>query len=429
MAFMNILAILALLLFLVIIAFSKNIRRAYLLISILTFPLIDIPVTPAALGSLRVFDIYSYITFLILFRDFVSVTEGENKTYRTLFLTFIVFLVIGSFASEFISSSLLEILSVLPIFIFGKLLIDECRSNENFDKELIFFIKLVGLFSIAILFAQMYVGLDLTFYPSLNPNSSGPDGYRYPSFFQDPQKYAQFLAMISFLFLINSQPREISYKNLALFVLCVLALLFTGGRSALIGLAGGMLVLLLFLDTNAKIAVLGGLLVCSIPIIYFSDMFVTFNRLSDFDHDYEFRNSIWKEAFQIFTNHPFFGIGGGNYQRFIEYYSYDQYFIYENEIEFFDQPENGYLKILVEYGISGFGIFIMFFLLPIAGGIKSFFKSETNSDNRFFIASIVSWAIAFNSVYSMSDRRIMVTLVCLLSLLIVSTSRPLQNEV
>jgi O-antigen ligase len=429
MALMNLLAIIALLSFIMIMAFSKNIRRTYLLISIFTFPLIDIPVTPAALGSLRVFDIYSYLTFFILFKDFVKVAQEDNKTYRALFLIFILFLVIGSLASEFIGRSLLEILSIFPIFIFGKLLIDECMSFEGFDRQLIFFLKLVGIFSIGMLFAQMYVGLNLTFYATLNPNSSGPDGFRYPSFFQDPQKYAQFLAMISFLFLINTQSRHISYKNIGLFALCILSLLFTGGRSALIGLAGGMFVLLLFLDTNAKVGILAGLLLCSLPIIYFSDMFVTFNRLSDFDNDYEFRNSIWKEAFQIFTNHPFFGIGGGNYQRFIEYYSYDQYFIYENEIEYFDQPENGYLKILVEYGLLGFGVFALFFLLPIVKGIKSFLNGEASSDNRFFIASIVSWIIAFNSVYSVSDRRIMLTLVCLLSFLIASGSRTLKNEV
>ena len=370
MALMNLLALGALGSFILIMAFSKNIRRTYLFISIFTFPLIDIPVTTASLGSLRVFDVYSYLTFFILFRDFVTVDEQDNKTYRALFLVFIILLVIGSLASQFISGSLLEILSVFPIFIFGKLLIDECMVVEHFDRQLIFFLKLIGIFSIGLLFAQMYVGLNLTFYPVLNPNSSGPDGFRYPSFFQDPQKYAQFLAMISFLFLINTQSRNISYKSIGLFALCVLALLFTGGRSALIGLAGGTFLLLLFLDTNAKVGIIAGLLLCSLPLIYFSDMLVTFNRLSDFDNDYEFRNSIWKEAFQIFINHPFFGIGGGNYQRFIEYYSYDQYFIYENGIEYFDQPENGYLKILVEYGLLGFGVFALFFLLPIATGIK-----------------------------------------------------------
>ena len=426
---MNILAIAALLFFTVIMAFSKNIRRTYLLISILTFPLIDIPVTPASLGSLRVFDVYSYLAFFILFRDFVTVEEQDNKIYRALFLVFILLLVIGSLASQFISGSLLEILSVFPIFIFGKLLVDECLSVEGFDRQIILSLKLISLFSIGLLFAQMYVGLNLTFYPVLNPNSSGPDGFRYPSFFQDPQKYAQFLAMISFLFLINTQNGKITYKNIGLFALCILALLFTGGRSALIGLAGGMFVLLLFLDTKAKVGVIAGLMLCSIPIIYFSDMFVTFNRLSDFDNDYEFRNSIWKEAFQIFTNHPLFGIGGGNYQKFVEYYSYDQYFIYENEIEYFDQPENGYLKLLVEYGSLGFGVFALFFILPITRGIKSFLNGEDSLNNRFFIASIVSWIIAFNSVYSISDRRIMVTLVCLLSFLIASTSRTLKNEV
>jgi hypothetical protein len=288
-------------------------------------------------------------------------------------------------------------------------------------------IKGVGIFSIIFIFIQYIVGLDFTFYTKLNPNTSGPDGFRYPSFFHDPQKYGQFIMILSFLYL-PSNPKDISIKHVVPFLISICAMLLTGSRSALLGFGGGLVVLFIFLNTKIKILVGSLALIGSILFFFYSDLSVTLDRVSDFEHDYEFRSSVWKEAFEIFKKHPFLGIGSGNYQRFMEHYSTSQFFIYDNEIEFFDQPENGYLKILVEFGLFGFIIFLLFFLLPIIRSIPLSSNDTGGVTNYYFIAAIASWLIAFNSVYSIGDKRILLVLVCLLSLLVAYHKRNAAHE-
>jgi len=421
MQLMHLLGGIAILAFLVIVLLSKTPRKTFIIATICSFPLLDIPVTPFNLGGLRVFDVYSYIIFLLLFRDFIAVDKNGTR-YGYFFGMLFLVLLLGSLTSQFITTSLISLQSIIPVFIFGKALIDECQANEKFRDEIIKLFKIVTAVAILFMIPQIFLGLKFTFYPNLNPNTDGPDGIRYPSFFHDPQKYAQFLTMMSFVLLISAE-RTINVKSVALFIISIFAILLTGGRSAIIGLAGGLAVLMLFLEGRLKIAILSILILGCLPLIFFSDSLITFDRLGDFQNDYDFRSSIWKEAFQIFLNHPMFGIGIGNYQSHVQYYATDQYFVYDNVAEYFDQPESGFLKILVEFGLVGFLIFALFVVLPIINFVRLPIAKSADLRNPVLISSIVSWGIAFNSVYSLSDRRIALTLVCMLSLLIVEAER------
>ena len=180
---------------------------------------------------------------------------------------------------------------------------------------------------------QIVVGLDFTFYDSLNPNSTGSGFNRYPGFFHDPQKFAQFLVMLSFVFLYDHKTKKITYGSMALFGITTYALFLTGSRSALIGLCVGVLVLLVFLDVRMKIAVLAGAVLGAIPLIYFSNTFLILGRIGEFNENYRFRNSIWKSALEIFADNPLLGIGSGNYQNYMRDHATDQYFIYENAVQ------------------------------------------------------------------------------------------------
>jgi O-antigen ligase len=427
MELINYLGLLALLSYFVVLVSTRQIRKSYLLFCICCIPLIDIPVTPAEFGSLKVFDAVSYITVAALFKDFVVVRQG-NKFYFNLYCLLILLLVMGSLASEFVMNSLFSIFSIFPVFIFAKLLIDECASNENFKNDVILFVKFAGFFSILFLFIQMYIGLDFTFYPRLNANTTGSGGLRYPSYFHDPQKYAQFLAILSILYLFDFKSQKITYLSVFLFVLSAIALFLTGSRSALIGLCAGLLILFIFLDLRLKLTMLACLILGGIPLIYFSDVFLLLNRIGEISGDYEFRYSVWRGAYEIFTKHPILGIGIGNYQSYARHYSLDQYFIFDNEVSFFDQPENGYLKILVEYGLPATIIFFSFLILPIGKALITYINGKKNPANIFSIASLVGWLFSFNSVYSFADRRVMILIISLAAFLIISNSREVASD-
>src|SRR5690606_8692617 len=110
-----------------------------------------------------------------------------------------------------------------------------------------------------------------------------------------------------------------------------------------------------------------------------------------------------------------------NYQSYVSLYSQDQYWEYFGTFEYIDHPESGYLKILIEIGLIGFMVALIFLIKPlISAVIRLCTKVNENQTPLFLIAAITSWMVAFLTVYSFGDIRIfsmVVTLVCMLIVL------------
>lgn len=417
------LTIVAILIFVVCLLLGRQPRRTYLLFILFALPVIDLKITPGQYGSLSLFDGLSYVMLFMQYKDFLSIFK-VNKFYFIAFCALLFLLVLGSLNSHFITNSVFNLLSVAPVFIYGRLLILECAQDQAFVNTVIRALQITCLISIAFLALQMVVGLELRFYPELNQNALDPNGTRYPGYFHDSQKYAQFLAMLSFLFLIN--PKDIqkpTFINLLLFLLVVGAMFMTGGRSAFLGLCSGMLFLLLFAGMHYKKYIIVGCLAGGIVIAFFSQSLIIFNRQDDINNSLDFRQAIWSDAYKIYQSHPLLGIGVGNYKDFVSRYSQDQFLVLEDEIVWLDQPENGYLKILTEFGGAGFFLAFSLILGPVIGAMRAWFKKQTDGRVFLFIAPVVSWLVSFVSLYSLSDRRNLIVLVCMLSLLIYSSNR------
>jgi len=79
----------------------------------------------------------------------------------------------------------------------------ELASNPDLRNKLIRGFKLSFWIAATFIAMQILIGLKFTFYKDLNPNITTSDGTRYPGFFADAQVNAQYLGMLSFLFLIN----------------------------------------------------------------------------------------------------------------------------------------------------------------------------------------------------------------------------------
>ena len=413
----------AILVFVVLVLLSRQPRRTYLLYMLYVLPLIDFKITPYQWGSLTLFDGFSYVLLFWRYKDFLSVYK-PNRFYFGGFFTLIFLLLLGSLTSSFITNSLITILSVFPVFIYARLLMVECMHDKQFISKMITGLKVACLISIAFLVAQMIVGLDLRLYSELNQNTLDSNGIRYPSYFHDSQKYAQFLAMLSFLFLINNKNfQRPQMKNILMFLLVVVGMFLTGGRSAFLGLSAGMLFLLLFAGVQYKKYIIVGCLAGGIVIAFFSQSLILFNRKDDFNNSFDFRATIWQEAYDIFKSHPFLGIGIGNYKDYVSRYSQDQYLILENEIVFLDQPENGYLKILTEFGGPAFLVVFILIIGSMVGGLRAYIKKQTDARVLLFIAPILCWLVSFVSLYSITDRRNLIVLVCLTTFLIYLSNR------
>jgi O-antigen ligase len=413
-----ILALVTISIFLPLFFFNKAPRRFYLLFIIYLFPLIDLPITTINYGSLKVFDGISYISFFFLAKDFLHMS-GRAKIYLFLVCLLLIILVAGSLNSSYVNTSLFNILSVLPIFIYSRLLIAECSEDGGFRKEIIKSLKYVVFFSLIILIIQMCIGLNFTIYSDLNENTldSNGLGLRYPSFFQDPQKYGQFLVMLSFLFLINDNDiKRPKFKNILLFLIIVTALLCTGVRSASIGLFAGMLILFFVMKLQYKVFLTISVIIGIFLAINFSDSVMLLNRTKSFTGDLSYRASLWHEAYDIYQDHKLLGVGMGNFSKYANPRTNIYFITFDNDVMYYG-AESGYLTILTETGILGFFIFFSLILIPIFLLCRDHLSGEKDPINFFFIAAIVSWLVSFTSVYSISDKRILIivtTLICFL---------------
>ncbi|PWT73100.1 MAG: hypothetical protein C5B59_14270 [Bacteroidetes bacterium] len=412
--------------FLVFFLFNNHSRESYLIFNAYFLPLMSLGVTPQALGGLQVFDVLAYFAFFFFIKDFIRTSNG-NRVYSYLFIFLMVVLLAGSLHSEFLSNSLFSILSILPIFIFSRLLLKELSVNPALTKKMIRAFQLSFFIAVFFIGMQMIEGTQFTFYRELNPNvSDEDDGTRYPGFFMDSQMNSQFLGMLSFLFLINfkniSKP---TFKNYFLFCLVVTSMFFSGGRSGFFGVVVGFCFLLIWYGWKMRYFFgIAGLAVIGL-LPFLKDSFILFRRMNTFDDSYQFRAYIWKEAYDIFQNHKLLGIGAGNYKNYIDRHSVDQYYVLkDNTILLLDQPENGYLKILTEFGAIGFFLSFLLIVIPVIKGIHIHLKTKANHVAIFSIASIICFLVSFNSLYTLSDKRIVTLLTSLICFVIKSSSIP-----
>jgi|GEM_PF-404140 len=450
----HLLAIAAIVVFIALLLYSAHPKRFFILYVLYLLPIMDLAITTVEWGRLRVFDFVSYIFFIALFNDYVKIRKVFSF-YTVLFCSFILVLLMGSLSSPYIKNSVIAISAVFPVFIFAKALLTECFADREFQKKVLDTLKMVALFSVVFLAAQMIVGLKFTFYPVLNRNTSDEAGVlRYPSFFHDPQMYGQYLVMTSFLFFVNykktttqvniDKPGEKlsgtfgnvepggypEMKNYLLFLVIIVALLQTGGRSALVAIFAGMLFLFFVFGPRYKIIIASIAVIGAGVFLFFSSSIMILNRAGHIDEDYAFREALWDEARGIYLKHPLLGIGTGNFKPYNATYSNNYTIDEDNEVLFFGygQPESGYWMILTETGALGFIIIFLFILRPVYTGIKSYMKGHTSIIVFILTAGLISWLITFFAAYSLFDKRVLLTLVTFICILILESNNKLTYE-
>jgi hypothetical protein len=397
--------------------------RTYLLFVLYMIPFMDLPVVKAAFGGYKTFDALSYYSCIVLFDKFITTSFYKHKTYYSfLFLNLTLIVLVGSLLSEFQNESLLLFFRLFPVFIYARFLILECLSHPSFYLKVIRVLKISYLISMCFLLVQLIVGVQFSFYTKLHGNAFGlgDSAIRYPSYFYDSQTYGQFLALGSFIFLYidNEIKKNSTVINYSFFVASVFTLILVGSRSAFGGFGVGLVFLFLFAGSRfRKYGIITVILSASIYAIL-SPTSGIFSRTENVDEDLKIRSSIWQQAYEIAEAHPYFGIGNGNFQKHTQHYVQGLYLDDEFEYIYFDQPENGYLKILSEFGFIGFGIFLLFFLTPITKALILNLKNNFNDKIIILAAGLVSWLVSFNSFYSLSDNRVLIMVATFLVLII-----------
>jgi len=384
---------------------EKDKNRAYLKFILIGFPFMAITISYNDF-AFAIFDIVTFIFILFLYKRkmFNIKTEG---VYTILFIILTITILIGLFFAESLTSESLRVsIQYVSIVIFAKILIEECYADRTYFFTIINYLKIALITSLLFLVCQFIFGTGFTFDKTTNINVLSGTNIRYPSYFQDPQKYAQFLSAVSFLFLIKDPfSKKLSVFNYFLLILTLVALLYTGGRAALGGLFLGISIILLFGRSQYKLVLTTCVVVMAFIAFNFSSNFAMLNRGATLTDAYDFRYSIWQDAYKIFQSHPLFGIGMGNYANYVYVHNPDQFWVIDHEITYFDHPESGYLKLLTEFGIVGFIALFSLLLLTIYKVLKQY-TSQRDNDLLLLIAALGTWFVGFYTVYSLGDLRI-----------------------
>jgi O-antigen ligase len=398
---------------------KKNRNTLYIGFVLVAFPFMGIDLMPS-IFSFRIFD-FILLFFLLFFYQKRQKLDSYRRTNPIFFLSFLsliaIFLLNAFLGSELNSTFYGSALQLITVAIFTKIVFDEFVYDEDIVYKVLPWLRLMLVFSFLFLMTQFWFGTSFTFSKSPNINVDGGIVTRYPSYFQDPQKYAQFLAALSFpLLLSDRNGNTISFQGICLFALAFIALLYTGGRAALLGWVIGVIFLLVFMSKRFRLVLSVLLMAMLYTCFVFQDRIPILKRASVTD-SYAFRNEIWLDAYKIFLNYPVTGIGFGEYSSFVAIHNPDQYWIADNEVTYFDHPESGYLKLLVEFGLVGFIPLVILMIYPIIMGFQYHYKHR-NTLSLMFSISLITWMIGFATVYSLGDIRIVILIVTISAYLV-----------
>lgn len=395
---------------------KEKTNLAYVKYMLYAYPFLGIDLLPS-IFSFNIFDFLTFIFFFFLYNRYTANKAGSS-IYIILFVLFIILLIAGVYFSEqFTRETGTALLQLFSITTFIVILYQVLVFEKNAKAEILSGLRFMLLFSFLFLLLQYVIGPGFSFAKSENINVAGGEAIRYPSFFQDPQKYAQFLSVLSFLVLVPIQHEEKDNRRLSIIlaILSVCALLLTGGRAGLGGWLVGMIFLAFLGNPIYRAQLILVLLALGSFAYAFQDQLPIFKR-ADLESSYIFRQMIWNDALAIHQNHPWFGIGIGNYANYVSLHNPDQFWIHNNEITFYDHPESGYLKLLVEFGLPAFGLLLFIILYTLYQNIHVYAKTKL-IEFILYTAAILSWLIGFYTVYSLGDIRIklLVVLVFVLS--------------
>jgi hypothetical protein len=120
------------------------------------------------------------------------------------------------------------------------------------------------------------------------------------------------------------------------------------------------------------------------------------------------RGTFYKDAIKLSKDYPVFGAGGGAWSALYEKYQNNPYVS--------RQAHNFFLQYLVEVGIVGLSIFIIFLVLIYYCYIRNYFKSSNEDKERHFIFFIVTISLLFHSIIDFDMSYVYLSVLLLFSL-------------
>ena len=275
----------------------------------------------------------------------------------------------------------IHFLGILMLFIIVNEPMTKKQVSRIFD-GLIYIATVISIYGIYQYFAGVPMGsgwVDTTQNPDLTVRVFGT--------FENPNLFAEYLIMIfpilyGKLMYCGKVSKKIMFGFLGMLMFA--ALLMTASRAGWLGFMFGLVVFVLVL--NFKIIFPMGILgLLSLPFMPDSIMhrIKTIGSLSDSSNYY--RYSLWKSTAAIIKDFWESGIGLG----YLSFRAVTPYYI-KNMAPY--HTHNTYLQVLVEFGVIGFILFLLFCLKVFTKGVKTFKHAKDKYIRIFSIAMISSFS-------------------------------------
>lgn len=329
---------------------------------------IAIPRTTVTITAL----IYVFFFLLMVYEIY------KGKKISPLFSLLILLWLITRIITHYINGrSIIEVCwrsIVICIGVAVFMLVQNNKKNSGFLLKCICF---TGYASCLLGCVEMLLGK--TFFYS---RWTGQERYRFGviragSFFEDPNYLSLFLVPLFFLLFTETFRKTIGMMQVnVLMALIVFCVAFSGSRSGIISLILGICLYYFLKYRKILIILVPGIFV----VIYFSQFLIddimnadlsstsTRLRIIEVAIEYWKKNVIWGNGINSFYNDSKSLIG-------------TQY-----------QTINTYVNILVDFGVVGFGYYVVLFVCEIRYAMKCF-SAQYRRDSIILIVSIISWII------------------------------------
>jgi O-antigen ligase len=226
---------------------------------------------------------------------------------------------------------------------------------------------------------------------------------RIPSTVGNPNSFGGLLILAIFpvvMLTLSEKRKKIKMIYLICSLLIFINIIFTESRNAWLGLFIGAIALALIYN----IKLIFGFFTVGCATLFIPQVFNRVKEFTDMSQNIG-RIQLWKLALIIIKEHPFRGIGNGNYQKLYTYYT-SKYpdLNYNHHTEF--TVHNNYLKIQSELGIIGI-ISFLGMVITVIKRINKLINQKIHIKYKSFFIGFLASFIAF-AFMNLSDDFFMV---------------------
>lgn len=232
-------------------------------------------------------------------------------------------------------------------------------------------------------------------------NLGGEKIIRATGLFSHPNFLGLFLGpliVLAFGQIINLEPKKFlsPLNGFILLLLGVGALFFSRSEGAIIGVAAGLIFYLLFFKKLRKYVLIGLAAVVLLVAIYPVPRQYVSEKALLRDLSGQFRLNIWKGAVSLLKTSPILGVGLDGYEKLIPEYQ-DKNFIADTGEKLFAPPQpyphNLFLAVWLELGLAGLIVFVWILIKFFRDGFKKL-KERNVYSSRFTVYSIMAAMVA-----------------------------------